>query len=693
MDDYFRDARRETPAHVDDAIGALYELGVTTGVNGNVGELGVFDPYGLVTREQMASFIMRTLGHTHLRPAGVTAQSTATRTQVSVRNADFDPIVGRPVEVISSSYPDLAFDSDGECVTDPPYVTDIFPSIDPCRIDSYDDETDADGNQVFDVGLGGAGNSIQIDCSGNPGAVPDETFSLLVTASPDTHVWAWEGDVGDTVDDATKLALAEPANTVDEVSAPTQAAISGGSKNHVRMGNTVVYVVQLLDKNGNPAGPLPGEDYSFEVTLVATQQATTAGAPSSDDLDPTDPNTQRDGETNVFVLERIRDPKPYHPDHNGKFTVPTSYADPGRFENDPDVKIQLEIRRSAANEMVIVDNTGGEAISEQIPNIDVVIGTKTPLVRFSDNAPYANTIGAETSVWRLLNPNGTNRNTVRLTVIDQYGGPLKDRNGREDLTTDDYYVDATSDVAGDFGRSSITGQKYFPLSNTGQESLGYSRDSRTSPPGPIEETLTVRGSEIAGGLGVAVGSMIVDPPGPPPGRTITDVEATDEQTEMSAKVLWADKATWATRTLRTTYGTPSGTELPVVLLVPGSNYLIVHQPVADVNAGAATKHNGYSISGVETAAGVTLRPMAYRYGEDDAFFVEGVAVTYDQFQQVIGSPRVTIDRLNTNNRVLEDMETPEDDAITTLTWDRFDYGQPEDRAVWRIEGLQCKPLT
>ena len=182
MDDYFRDARRETPAHVDDAIGALYELGVTSGTNGQVGELGIFDPNGLVTRAQMASFIMRALGHTNLRPAGITAQSTTARTQVSVRDADFGPIEGASVEVITSDYPDLAFDDrDGECVTDPPYVADITPSIDTCRIDTFDDETDGDGNQEFDVGLGGGGAAIQIACTGSD---PNGTFSLMAASNP-----------------------------------------------------------------------------------------------------------------------------------------------------------------------------------------------------------------------------------------------------------------------------------------------------------------------------------------------------------------------------------------------------------------------------------------------------------------------------------------------------------------------------
>lgn len=82
-DDWFGDARRTTPAHVGEVIGALCELGITTGTDGMVGDSGTLEPAKPVTRAQMASFIMRTLGHTNLRPEGVTAQQTRTQTQVS----------------------------------------------------------------------------------------------------------------------------------------------------------------------------------------------------------------------------------------------------------------------------------------------------------------------------------------------------------------------------------------------------------------------------------------------------------------------------------------------------------------------------------------------------------------------------------------------------------------------------------
>ena len=163
VDDYFRDARRNVPAHVDDAIGALYELGVITGTNNNVGADGSFKPFALVTRAQMASIIMRALGHTNLRPAGVTAQSTFDRTQVSVRDQDFAPVADARVEAIASDYPEFAFDDDGKCVTDR-FVIHVAVGFDVCRIDVDDNLTDDNGNATFDVGTGHR-NPVVIDCS------------------------------------------------------------------------------------------------------------------------------------------------------------------------------------------------------------------------------------------------------------------------------------------------------------------------------------------------------------------------------------------------------------------------------------------------------------------------------------------------------------------------------------------------
>ena len=65
VDDAFDDVAGILPEAEAHAVGAIYELGVTSGT-----APGVYDPDGRVTRAQMASFIMRALGHSSLRPRG-----------------------------------------------------------------------------------------------------------------------------------------------------------------------------------------------------------------------------------------------------------------------------------------------------------------------------------------------------------------------------------------------------------------------------------------------------------------------------------------------------------------------------------------------------------------------------------------------------------------------------------------------
>ena len=204
------------PAHMDDIIGAIYELGVTVGKNGMVGENGVFDPAGDVTRAQMASLIMRALHHTNLRPEGLTAQQTFSETQVSMRSADFEPVVNAPIEVFESGFAGDAFDRSGECIGR--YVDDFGSSWSACTIDAGDHRTDVDGNVELTPGLGGGPAAI-VCTAGTPYAANGDGHpryrldaSGLVDPEGDYKVWAWTGRYGDEVDDDTDLFEAVPAN-------------------------------------------------------------------------------------------------------------------------------------------------------------------------------------------------------------------------------------------------------------------------------------------------------------------------------------------------------------------------------------------------------------------------------------------------------------------------------------------------
>ena len=92
--DYFADAR-SLPRAADNVISAAYELGITKGT----GDGSQFSPFGTVTRGQMAAFITRTLAHTNLRPAGISAQTVGSTVHVSLRGSDLAPDINAWVDV------------------------------------------------------------------------------------------------------------------------------------------------------------------------------------------------------------------------------------------------------------------------------------------------------------------------------------------------------------------------------------------------------------------------------------------------------------------------------------------------------------------------------------------------------------------------------------------------------------------
>ena len=434
VDDYFGDVRRTLPAHMDDIIGAIYELGVTVGTNNMVGEHGTFEPSGLVTRAQMASFIMRAMNHTNLRPEGLTAQQTFSETQVSVRDADFAPIVNERVEVFWSSFARDAFDRSGRCIGR--FVNDkssahMNPSFRPCEIDAGDARTDVDGNAMFEPGSGG-GHATVSCAAGTPYAGETTATYRLEAASladPDAEyrLWAWRGDFGDTVGSNTELFEAVSANQMSSRTPAVSAVFSGGSNYQLRMGSALVYEIQLVDSMGRPVGPNPTGNQDYTVTV--RKRAYTG--------DPEVAGTV----VTVTTVERRS------PDSNGNIRIVVTQPDPVIGSNNPDFDVAVEVRRYEAsgvptNSLRFVDTTGatgttgggfdadGFVIVEAAgtgtgPNGGLRdIGAQAPPERFSDNPPAATSISVSpSSAGRVLL--GANQNSVSVTVLDQYGNPYR----------------------------------------------------------------------------------------------------------------------------------------------------------------------------------------------------------------------------------------------------------------------------
>ncbi len=411
-DDWFGDARRSTPAHVDEVIGAVYELGITTGTNGMVGERGTFEPTADVTRAQMASFIMRTLNHTNLKPAGVTAQQTRTSTLVSVRDADFNPIADASVELFTTNYADDVFDERGECIER--YVSNsgfgFETGWEACQIDQGEQRTDDNGNHVF----------TEIGSAGRPTQVCGYTLKASGLDDPDSKygIWAWTGEFGDIVDRDTVRVSPEPANSQTGLRTPASALFSGGTKSDLKMGSdTLSYTIQLLDKNGNPVGPEPDVNRTFSVTTYVVTVETTAGTREARDL------------TSVTLAPTARKAtETMRPDSNGRIVIgpiPLRDPNPAATSDDLDVLVAVTVEHGpGADDTLTITPAADTAASLLAGGGNAVTAPATvdawAAAVFSDNARAPSSYAVSTRNWGRFSSTG-NPNEATLTLFDQYG--------------------------------------------------------------------------------------------------------------------------------------------------------------------------------------------------------------------------------------------------------------------------------
>ena len=647
VNDYFGDVRATLPAHMDDIIGAVYELGVTNGTNGMVGERGTFEPAKAVSRAEMASFIMRVLGHTNLRPAGLTAQQTSLETQVSVRDADFAPIVNERVELFQSSFARDAFDRSGRCIDRFVYVDPENPNFSACEIDAGDARTDATGNVKLQPGSGGARPTITC-LAGTPyrtavdqyASQTSITYRLeaagLVDPEAEYKAWAWTGSFGDTVDSNTDLFEAVPANQPHPRTAAVTAVFSGGKphpNDKVKMGSSLVYQIQLVDRWGQPVGPNPSGNQSYTVTIQT-----------------------RDPGSSTVTIKSV---ETRTPDDDGNIRIVVRNPDPIVGIDNDDVEVSVTVTRSAGtaaefrNTLRFVnaagatdatdgtaDTAGGfdsdgsvtyettgtadhDADSNTAPQRRI-IGAQAPVEIFSDDDPLATRISVSPSdAGRELS--GRNRNSIAVTVLDQYGNPFKRGAG----------YNATSVVTPPTGTGTPS---EFPNNDDADNSGELNSDNSGRFYLNYNYVANSAGVEA---LGVRTGAATATTP------------------VGTATVYWGAIA-----------GNRNGTAVSLLLADPSMRRLFADVPVTD-----------------DTAA----RPTIFLYGADDSYFVgqRPTPLSLAQFQEVLmvavsHDPRIT---LNYN-------ADPTDNTVDTqtqLTWEAFNNNRPNDRATWTLEGLRCTP--
>ena len=627
--DYFLDARRNTPSHIDDRISAIYELGVTFGTNGKVGPEGVFDPNGLVTRAQMASFIMRTLGHTNLRPEGLTAQSTLSDTQVSVRDENFDPIENSRTEVFTTNYPNDAFNRYGQCISR--FVNQQHPSILLCRIDASDTRTEADGNALWEgVGLRDS-NPLVLGCFTLAGATRG--------GSADYSVYAWSSDLGDELDEDSERVKSVAANSLESANKADSAVLSGGTRVYAKMGSTVTYTIQLMytDARGNrhPVAPTPGINYDVDVT-VETHIQTAEVDPTNATADnfTADTINQASGDTRVTTTHR--------PDAAGQITIPVGYRDPRQVasteadpDGDPDALVIVKVENNVYNDsgFEVTDSAIEIAGQEWTPNTaDTWDDTG---VRFSDDPSEPNSMVTVSPGWRFTTDG---RHSIGVTVLDQYGERYTDGDVRirvtETATPSDFttsYEDPANPGTTDASST------VFNVNTSGRRSVAYAHGRLGSESQAVVLQLVKAANDYAAATQTAALSTWI-------------VQSTPATIRDTVNVVWAGQGNLG-QIPTTTPARPART-----VAAGGSGYLVVTPD--DAESGTA-----YS---------------AYAYGPDDRFVVEGTVVTMDQFEAVLA-----------NYNLPASSPAKQITGLGTLSWGGYNIRRPQDGATWTLSGLTC----
>ena len=375
-------------------LGSADGLGVAKGTG-----MGHFSPASTVSRGAMAAFITRALAHTTARPAGVTIRSSGPgKVIISVRDANFQPAANAAVDIFSAAADkvDEAFNEDGSC--NKPRFKDEGSSDEKCEIDALDVVTGLSGDFATEV-------TVNVKAGG-------------------TTVWAWTGKSGDEVEDGgegiASINLTEASPMTAAAAKVTNDLGMGVTRAH--FGSTVTVTIQLVgNATTNRADAVPDDGgNSYTVTILRdsdTDERTddhTAAVTVVDDADAASKTTQ--------VLKV---------DASGKATFEITASDP-----DPDDRNNPNGADASGDNPAVPDRidrvrvtytvaalTGGQAVAA---DADVSGSAATETITFSDaRAVMAGASVKPTAAFLTRPLSGSASNVVTVTVVDQYGGPVR----------------------------------------------------------------------------------------------------------------------------------------------------------------------------------------------------------------------------------------------------------------------------
>ena len=382
--DYFADSRRLQNRVSDSAASALYELGVAKGTG-----MGYFSPASTVSRGAMAAFITRALAHTTARPAGVTIQSDGPgEAIISVRDANFQPVANAAVDAFSADADkvDEAFKADGSCNT--ARVAGVGGNAALCEIDALDAVTGLSGDY-------------------DPGSI------MVNVKAGGTTVWAWTGDSGDKVEDGGEGLASVTLTATAPVAADSAKVTTDLGENVTRaaFGSTVTVTIQLV--GADDADAVADEGGNSYNVVMRRQSMRNQVADAAGDL-----ATVTGGDTVTTQVVKV--------DASGKATFTITAADPDPSDSN---NANGDGTDAATNKIdwvtvsyTVTAATGGQDVDNTISETDAGVQT----IRFSDARGVVARASLEPAADYLTAPSsGSAGNVVTVTVVDQYGKPVR----------------------------------------------------------------------------------------------------------------------------------------------------------------------------------------------------------------------------------------------------------------------------
>lgn len=439
------------------AIGRIYEMGVAKGLDDHE-----FGPSDLVTRAQMASFITRALAHTIARPAGISIQTDEVELGqsnvglvISLRDANFQPLVDQKVDVFSSTDADSVFRDDGTCATT--------------------------GDGAPAIASGGGPTKCVVDFGDLQTGISGDVTGLSIDLQETSRtVWAWSGEEGDEFDADTAFATTSIAYSKPAVQVLLTDSLSD-SQRFLKFGDSVTFTWQVADDEDEPVAqsgykiPITATTYGVDgtsgssgrnyttdedgkVELTFTREGTSAadetarvtlsvGAVTGPAVPDGQTWTVTDKTTNKMIAAdaTIPDPADADPD-DGQDTLP--HPDAGRFVASwsEEAAVATTLKLETPNSFVIASDEGDGAGNALVATL-------------SDQ--YGDGVGGGTVFFRSTDPQGLGAREGAVRCAALMGSDREDSNP----------------LPGDCWRGSPKGLNRRTTNSAGLARFSYTRDS------------------------------------------------------------------------------------------------------------------------------------------------------------------------------------------------------------------------